>query len=128
MSETSICTTPVRYSLGPLQVLAEVMPWDLPPLSERYRQACQSLEQGREYLRHGCPPCKHIQAPYLSSGLDSRPSSLLSTMPVFSSLYMHLFLGCSLAVCELKARLELVLGPRKWGGLGSRSREPSESR
>ncbi|XP_004618776.2 tonsoku-like protein [Sorex araneus] len=28
------------------EVLAEVTSWDLPPLSERYRRACQSLEQG----------------------------------------------------------------------------------
>lgn len=29
------------------QVLAEVTSWDLPPLTDRYRRACQSLEQGK---------------------------------------------------------------------------------
>lgn len=30
-----------------LQVLAEVTSWDLPPLTDRYRRACRSLEQGK---------------------------------------------------------------------------------
>nr|XP_045255329.1 tonsoku-like protein isoform X3 [Macaca fascicularis] len=30
----------------PTQVLAEVTSWDLPPLTDRYRRACQSLGQG----------------------------------------------------------------------------------
>ncbi|KAB0396434.1 hypothetical protein E2I00_012076 [Balaenoptera physalus] len=29
------------------EVLAEVTSWDLPPLTDRYRRACQSLEQGK---------------------------------------------------------------------------------
>ncbi|PNI88698.1 TONSL isoform 2 [Pan troglodytes] len=31
---------------GAFQVLAEVTSWDLPPLTDRYRRACQSLGQG----------------------------------------------------------------------------------
>lgn len=31
------------------QVLAEVISWDLPPLTDRYRRACQSLEQGKAH-------------------------------------------------------------------------------
>lgn len=38
---------PIRpLTVGALQVLAEVTSWDLPPLTDRYRRACQSLEQG----------------------------------------------------------------------------------
>uniref|UniRef100_A0A4W3GDK1 Uncharacterized protein n=1 Tax=Callorhinchus milii TaxID=7868 RepID=A0A4W3GDK1_CALMI len=29
------------------EVLAEVMSWDLPPLSDRYKRACQSLATGK---------------------------------------------------------------------------------
>lgn len=32
----------------PFQVLAEVCSWDLPPLPERYRKACQSLAAGEK--------------------------------------------------------------------------------
>lgn len=34
------------HTAGAFQVLAEVTSWDLPPLTDRYRRACQSLEQG----------------------------------------------------------------------------------
>lgn len=35
------------HTAGAFQVLAEVTSWDLPPLTDRYRRACQSLEQGK---------------------------------------------------------------------------------
>ncbi|XP_058421161.1 tonsoku-like protein isoform X1 [Diceros bicornis minor] len=44
------------------EVLAEVTSWDLPPLTDRYRRACQSLEQGEHQQvlqameRHGSGP------------------------------------------------------------------------
>lgn len=31
------------------QVLAEVCSWDLPPLPERYKKACQSLAVGEQH-------------------------------------------------------------------------------
>ncbi|XP_042829092.1 tonsoku-like protein isoform X3 [Panthera tigris] len=35
------------------EVLAEVTSWDLPPLADRYRRACQSLQQGLRQLATG---------------------------------------------------------------------------
>lgn len=46
-----------------LQVLAEVQCWDLPPLAERYRRACQSLALGKD------PPV----SPPRVVGKDPRP-------------------------------------------------------
>lgn len=46
-----------------LQVLAEVRCWDLPPLAERYRRACQSLAVGKD------PPV----SPPRAVGKDPRP-------------------------------------------------------
>lgn len=40
------------YICGILQVLAEVCSWDLPPLPERYKKACQSLAAGEEKNLH----------------------------------------------------------------------------
>lgn len=33
-----------------VQVLAEVCSWDLPPLPERYKKACQSLAVGEKHI------------------------------------------------------------------------------
>lgn len=69
---------PGLLTTGASQVLAEVTSWDLPPLSDRYRRACQSLGQGKgpgkpEAARGGagqvggtCP------APPRSTGLSPR--------------------------------------------------------
>lgn len=47
---------------GAFQVLAEVTSWDLPPLTDRYRRACQSLGQGerQESCSFWVRPCKGI--------------------------------------------------------------------
>lgn len=39
-----------------LQVVAEVHSWDLPPLTDRYTKACQSLAVGKTRAR-GITPC-----------------------------------------------------------------------
>uniref|UniRef100_A0A8D0GR13 NF-kappa-B inhibitor-like protein 2 n=1 Tax=Sphenodon punctatus TaxID=8508 RepID=A0A8D0GR13_SPHPU len=45
------------------EVIAEVQSWDLPPLAERYRKACQSLAVGKE-LQHGqCLAAACLQDP-----------------------------------------------------------------
>lgn len=75
------------------QVLAEVTSWDLPPLRDRYRRACQSLEQGKgpdgptrpgQRTRPGPQPSvpgpqalTRVPPPHLASGFPSLPSSPL---------------------------------------------------
>ena len=65
------------------QVLAEVTSWDLPPLTDRYRRACQSLEQGRvQEGLSGLAAGLGMQAPP-PHATPGYPSRLPPTTPVF---------------------------------------------
>nr|XP_044999782.1 tonsoku-like protein isoform X3 [Jaculus jaculus] len=74
------------------EVLAEVTSWDLPPLTDRYRKACQSLGQGSEGRDPGS-----------GSGDSTSPSpgehqKILQVMECQSS--GPSFSACSLALCH----------------------------
>ncbi|XP_006879288.1 PREDICTED: tonsoku-like protein [Elephantulus edwardii] len=68
------------------EVLAQVTSWDLPPLADRYHQACQSLGQGEHpqvqqtVERQGCSPT------FSACALALRPAQLT---PLLRALKLH---------------------------------------
>ncbi|XP_070488443.1 tonsoku-like protein isoform X3 [Equus przewalskii] len=68
------------------EVLAEVTSWDLPPLTDRYRRACQSLEQG-EHQQVLQAMERHSSGPLFSAcSLALRQAQLT---PLLRALKLH---------------------------------------
>ncbi|KAM8786169.1 tonsoku-like protein [Rhynchonycteris naso] len=98
------------------EVLAEVTSWDLPPLTDRYRRACQSLEQGEHQQVLQAMECQGMGPSFSVCSLALRPAQLT---PLLRALKLHSVLrelrlagnrlgdGCA---AELLATLSTVPG------------------
>ncbi|XP_061028188.1 tonsoku-like protein [Eubalaena glacialis] len=98
------------------EVLAEVTSWDLPPLTDRYRRACQSLEQGEHHQVLQATEHQGSGPAFSACSLALRQAQLT---PLLRALKLHSALrelrlagnrlgdGC---VAELLAALDTVPG------------------
>ncbi|XP_066121458.1 tonsoku-like protein [Saccopteryx bilineata] len=68
------------------EVLAEVTSWDLPPLTDRYRRACQSLEQGEHQQVLQAMECQGMGPSFSACSLALRPAQLT---PLLRALKLH---------------------------------------
>ncbi|KAM7075227.1 tonsoku-like protein isoform 1-T1 [Molossus nigricans] len=68
------------------EVLAEVTSWDLPPLTDRYRRACQSLEQGEHQQVLQAMECQGVGPLFSACSLALRQDQLT---PLLRALKLH---------------------------------------
>ncbi|XP_042525395.1 tonsoku-like protein isoform X1 [Dipodomys spectabilis] len=68
------------------EVLAEVTSWDLPPLTDRYRRACQSLGQGEHQWVLQAMECQGSSPSFSACSLALRQAQLT---PLLRALKLH---------------------------------------
>uniref|UniRef100_A0A6J0VIJ2 Tonsoku-like protein n=1 Tax=Pogona vitticeps TaxID=103695 RepID=A0A6J0VIJ2_9SAUR len=101
------------------EVLAEVQSWDLPPLAERYRKACQSLPGGEHRLLLKMLERQEGGPVFSASGLALRPrhlAPLLRALKLQTSIQQLLLPGTGLgddSAEELLASIRTMPGLKR---------------